>query len=139
MSVSSVFGVFLNLFVMFIVLIAKVKLPGHQVGPTNVVVGNLYYLDACYLATLECYLATPECYLATPECYLATTYITWMFANCLFQNIFMFNLAVSNLILSLLGVFRGLGIMFPIFVIAGDNNRPNSLCGAFAIALNTLG
>ena len=51
----------------------------------------------------------------------------------------MFNLAISNLILSILGTFRGLGILFPIFVIEGDNSRQNNLCGAYAIALNTLG
>ena len=55
------------------------------------------------------------------------------------QNVFMFNLAVSNLILSVLGTFRGLGIISPIFVRNGDNSDPNALCGAYAIALNTLG
>ena len=31
LTISSTIGVFLNMFVMFIILIAKVKLPGHQV------------------------------------------------------------------------------------------------------------
>ncbi|KAL5252364.1 hypothetical protein ACHWQZ_G015213 [Mnemiopsis leidyi] len=56
------------------------------------------------------------------------------------QNISMFNLAIINTILSVLGVFRGIGIFYPgVFVEDLVNFKANQLCVVYEIILNTFG
>ena len=57
-------------------------------------------------------------------------------AKC--QNLFMVNLAVSDGLVSLIGVFRGLGIIDSRFVGAVDNTASSS-CAAYVLLLHSFG
>ena len=54
------------------------------------------------------------------------------------QKIFLLNVAINDLLMSLVGMFRGLGIVSSIFLNPAVENEVNGFCPAYAIFMNSV-
>ena len=54
------------------------------------------------------------------------------------QKIFLLNVAINDLLMSLVGMFRGLGIVSSIFRDPAVESEVNDFCPAYAIFMNSV-